>query len=339
MLIALTGRNGNGKTLYAVSTLLQEKEFQNRPIYYTNIKSLSYDLGWIEFPDPTKWQELPKQSVLFVDEAHKYFPKAKRAGDMPAHIEMMSEHRGDYAVDIIFCTQLPTSIHHHIRGLINRHIHLSRYVDMSEKSKFWEWRLLEESPDKEYQRKLAANYGEFVFPKEAYGLYHSADMHPEVKQKPKILRLLRYLYISMAVVFCAISYRIYSRVTLDEPKIETSKITTIHPNRQQERQPQILSLTDKEGNPIMDVVTYIAMLEPRIPDVPATAPIYDQVYKPVDYPKPSCVSGMSPQTKQHTCLCHSQQGSKMNITQDQCNNYVDNGYFDYAKQTRTTRVF
>ncbi|HHK0631285.1 TPA: zonular occludens toxin, partial [Pseudomonas aeruginosa] len=35
---------------------------------------------------------------------------------------------------------------------------------------------------------------------------------------------------------------------------------------------------------------YLAMRKPRVPDVPSSAPIYDELTRPVAYPKPFCLS-------------------------------------------------
>ncbi|MGJ0271558.1 hypothetical protein, partial [Streptococcus pyogenes] len=35
---------------------------------------------------------------------------------------------------------------------------------------------------------------------------------------------------------------------------------------------------------------YLAMRKPRVADVPSSAPIYDELTRPVAYPKPFCLS-------------------------------------------------
>jgi len=81
---------------------------------------------------------------------------------------------------------------------------------------------------------------------------------------------------------------------------------------------------------------YLAAHEPRIPDLPSSAPIYDQLTKPVSYPKTFCVATMDEALLErvgskmtlgggrlHGCRCNTQQGSKVDISFDACMAHVD----------------
>jgi len=66
----LTGIPGAGKTLLSVTELA--KEYEGRDIYYYNIPELK--LPWSHLDDPSNWQELPQNSVIFIHEAHEVCP-------------------------------------------------------------------------------------------------------------------------------------------------------------------------------------------------------------------------------------------------------------------------
>ncbi|MNE55569.1 hypothetical protein D3C80_1504160 [compost metagenome] len=90
---------------------------------------------------------------------------------------------------------------------------------------------------------------------------------------------------------------------------------------------------------------YIDQRIPRIPDVPSSAPFYDDLTKPVAYPKPFCVSSKDDyfiqknarrmvtgyrDGKLYGCRCNSQQGSRLDISFEACMAYVEQGVFDPA---------
>ena len=76
----------------------------------------------------------------------------------------------------------------------------------------------------------------------------------------------------------------------------------------------------------LDAHTYAALLTPRLPDFAFTAPIYDEIRTPKAYPRPMCVYWV----ESDSCLCYSQQMSRMDIEQSTCKNIVKYGYFDFA---------
>ena len=97
---------------------------------------------------------------------------------------------------------------------------------------------------------------------------------------------------------------------------------------------------------------YIALRVPRLPDVPSSAPIYDDITRPVTYPKLSCMSSSDPQMvaknhkrltlgyregKVYGCRCNTQQGTRAVVSFEACMGYVEEGAFDPAKPDRITQ--
>jgi zona occludens toxin len=83
MIILFGGPNGQGKTLNAIKFVNEDSQFQHRPIYYHGIDNLK--LPWIELDEVQvkDWWDLPDGSVLFVDEAYKFFPKRPNGSKTP----------------------------------------------------------------------------------------------------------------------------------------------------------------------------------------------------------------------------------------------------------------
>jgi len=62
---------------------------------------------------------------------------------------------------------------------------------------------------------------------------------------------------------------------------------------------------------------------PRIEGMPETAPAYDELRRPQDFPRPSCLR------RKKRCECYSQQGTLMrDYPRELCLANVKHGYFD-----------
>lgn len=67
---------------------------------------------------------------------------------------------------------------------------------------------------------------------------------------------------------------------------------------------------------------------PAIPGVPASAPIYAEIWRPVSVPRPAACAKNEATGE---CRCYSQQGTRLGITTPICINYIKFGYFDFTK--------
>jgi zona occludens toxin len=67
---------------------------------------------------------------------------------------------------------------------------------------------------------------------------------------------------------------------------------------------------------------YVAQYQARLPDLPHTAPVYDDVTKPVKAPYPAaCVASDT------RCHCYTQQATRLHVSDSMCRNIVERGYF------------
>lgn len=222
MIGLLTGGTGDGKTLYAVTMLLHDaykanraanalvpgtehvpcddedeefiaamaasqKKWQPLRDFRSNIKGLKIP-GVPVMPLEKDWRQYRDGTVCVYDESHKkgYFRTTGKPGLSDDDvITELDEHR-HRAFDIWFITQFPTKIHHEIRQLVKRHIHLVRSHGM-QRSMLYDWQKAVNNPEQD--ESVIALGGEiWEFRVEGYGWYKSTSMDTHKLVVPKALK-------------------------------------------------------------------------------------------------------------------------------------------------------
>ncbi len=191
MITLITAVPGSGKTLYSIGLIVEALK-EGRPVFH-NINGLVVD----KFPNnhllndaPDDWRDCPNGSLVIYDEAqqpHLYPSNAQRGKVEDERLTAMETHRhGGY--DLVFITQAPTFVHHHIRKLVGQHIHLYRGRGVKGAVRY-EWSHTCESPNdrREQERAVSAMW---PFPKEYFAYYTSAVMHTHKFKLPFKLVLL-----------------------------------------------------------------------------------------------------------------------------------------------------
>lgn len=304
----VTGLPGNGKTLYTLCMVKEWAEKENRQVYYHGIEILDKTvLPWIEFLDSTTWHQLPAGAIIVIDEAHKVFPVRPHGSRTPAHVEAIAElrHQGH---NLILITQHPMELDTSIRRRVGRHLHAVRRFGMQACAVF-EWSRCVDNCDK--TRKDAIRH-EWVFNKRAYSWYKSAELHTIKRRIPK---KLLFLVIAPVLVAFAVWY-VYSIFTKQRDASPIPAVSTVDNSA---------SAPGGRLSPMsisQNVVSWHSDRQPRIRDLPQTAPIYDDVTKPVRAPFPAaCV-----QTKKR-CQCYTQQATPLNTSAEFCARIVAGGLF------------
>lgn len=208
MLTLITAVPGSGKTLFAIS-LIEASLKTGRPVY-TNINGLvveKFTNPHLLFPAPDDWRDTPEGSLVIYDEAqqpHLYPSNAQRGPVSDPRLTAMETHRHS-GHDIVFITQAPSFVHHHIRKLIGSHIHLYRARGVEASSRY-EWSHVCDSPNdrKEQER---ADFQLWKFPREHFSYYTSAVIHTHKFRMPRKLAILGS-FLLIAVVL--LGYRLYS---------------------------------------------------------------------------------------------------------------------------------
>lgn len=199
MITLITGVPGAGKTLRAVFEIQQHLK-QGRAVY-SDIAGHSAP-GIL--PAPDDWRDTPEGSVVVYDEAQKKYPSTGKPGvAQDERIRALETHRHT-GHDIYFITQEPALIHHHIRKLVGRHIHVHRAAGLRRATLFtWDFAVAAPNDRNEQKRADTENW---QYPKELFRYYKSATVHTHKFQVPKKIAAI------LAVVVCVlgfVAYRIF----------------------------------------------------------------------------------------------------------------------------------
>lgn len=346
MFILRTGLQGNGKTLNTIKEVDLKAAKEGRTVYYHNITGFNpqakvLQAEWVEFDDPFKWYELPLNAIIVIDEAQKFFRVRPQGAPVPEYASALETMRKQ-GHELHCITQNPKLIDVHFRNLCNGHIH---YVRGHQGKVIKRWRF--ESPvNVDKDKNSLDRYGEatrITIDKRYFGVYQSIQGEAEHHFKFRAPRAL-FVFLGACLLLAAGGWYIYkARIAPDA--VETA------PTSEQ----QVVSAV-QPAQPVASAVSsadYVASRTPRIPDVPSSAPIYDELTKPQTYPKPVCVSTKDEallermggkltidiyKGRVHGCRCNTQQGTRLNVSFQACMNYVENGAFDPAKPDRLPTI-
>jgi len=318
MIFAKTGQPGAGKTLNAIKFAVEDSQFKDRQVYYYNIKGIAID-SWIELTEDQvfKWFDLPDGCVILIDECQDIWRPRPVGAPVPEHVEKLEKHR-HRGMDFILTFQFPKQIDTVVRHLITDHYHYTRTRGL-QATTVYIWDKLCQDTDSKGQRKLALTKT-IPFDKKIFELYKSASLHTAKVRIPKFFYLIPLMVVS-AIALAVYSYnRIYSSV-------EASPISDLNPNQSIPiiGDAKVVALGDPKGD-------YLVARTPLIENDPASAPIFAELHNAVSMPRPNCIQTNVLRRGKKTCVCYSQQATRMAIDEKQCIYHVANGYqFDYTQ--------
>lgn len=206
MIKLITAVPGSGKTLSAIALIIEGLK-SGRPVF-TNINGLVKE----KFPNPhllndapDDWRDTPEGSLVIYDEAqqaHLYPSNAQRGKVEDERLTAMETHRHS-GHDLVFITQAPTFVHHHIRKLVGEHVHLYRGRGIGGAMRY-EWSHTCDSPnDRKEQERASGAF--WKFPKEHFGYYTSAVMHTH---KFKIPYKIAGVFVVAAAIIGLVAYNL-----------------------------------------------------------------------------------------------------------------------------------
>lgn len=305
MLTLTTGLPGAGKSLYTILMVEQKAKKENRAVYYHGIKELTLD--WTEIDDPAQAYKLPAGAIIVIDECQSSYRPRSTGSAVPPHVAALETHRHD-GHDYFFITQHPMLVDPNLRRLVGQHFHVVRKFGFP-KATVHEWNKLKDAPEKSRNDSIRHD---FIYPKSAYGTYKSAEIHTV---KAKLPARVYFLYIGVPLLVAALGFFGYKALNkLGHPDSEKNEIS--------EKLGNPLAITSTETTGSSNSMTWLEKQIPRIPDMPNSAPKYDEVQKPKVVPYPAaCMAFKS------RCQCYTQQGTKMQTEDTYCRQIVANGYF------------
>jgi len=196
MITLITAVPGSGKTLYCIGLILKAVK-EGRPVY-SNIAGMKIPQC---HPAPDDWRDTPEGSLVIYDEAqqpHLYPSTAHRGEIKDERLRQMEVHRHS-GHDLVFVSQSPSFLHHHIRKLAGEHIHLYRAFGSKIVTKYT-WQHTVDSPNDRGEQTRADSVP-WKFPKEWFQHYTSATIHTHKFKLPKKLAfLLVFIVVCAALV-------------------------------------------------------------------------------------------------------------------------------------------
>jgi zona occludens toxin len=299
-----TGLPGSGKTLYTICRIKQKAEAENRPVYYSGITDLK--LPWIELEDPAQWHTLPANSICVIDECQRVFRPRGNGSHVPEHVEKLETHRHQ-GIDLILITQHPMLIDSNVRRLVGQHYHVSRPFGWK-KAKIFRFESVRENP---LARQSDGSRIDFVYPKQAFEWYRSAEVHTVKARLPwQVVAMIVLPLVGLGLF----GWFYYSKTrTPQQQEQATQPATGTTPA------PTAPGRT-REGR--ITTAQYLKDQQPRIDGLAYTAPAYDDVTTPAQAPYPAaCV------TIRGECRCYSQQATRLPMPKPLCENIVKDGFF------------
>ena len=334
MISLITGMPGMGKTSLMVSMLLNRSDLKNRPLYVDGIPDLK--LPYEEVPENHSmedWQDwVPTGSILIIDEAQRVFRPRASGAKVPEHVQALETHRHK-GVDIFILTQHPRLLDVNVRSLVGEHRHLSNTLLGVKRVSYWARCA---NPESKIDIAEAKN-SVFRTPKEAFGLYKSAEEHTKIKGKKSFWVYI--IPIAIIATFFMIMYGIdrynqrfkwdnaQKQETLQQPAINQPEAHLNNTGTYSNPNNPVAPLNEMASEPMKPQRQPIEAddFKPDIAGQPWTAPVYDSMnrnYKTMPYPV-ACIKHQS------DCTCYTDQATPIRgMDKNICKDFAENGIYN-----------
>lgn len=297
-----TGLPGSGKSLYTLDRIQKIHKKTGRPVFYSGIPINKEKLPDWEEIDPTQWFTAPPTAIVIIDEAQRVFRPRANGSAIPKYESELETHRHG-GIDLVLITQGPRLISSGIRELVGRHYHAVRPFGF-QRTTIHEWSECKLNT----QARKDSIKKQYAYNKEVYSWYKSAEAHTVQASLPLKVWLLIALVLGLPVI----AFILYQRL---HKGTESQK--------QQGVQAFVSSAVPASSGPkYLNRAQYIAQFQPRLQGLEYTAPVYDDVTKPVRAPYPAaCIRSKT------RCQCYSQQGTHLDVPKDLCEGISAGGFF------------
>lgn len=148
-----------------------------------------FNLDWRRFDNPALWYQLPRQSIIVMDECQQTFPPRPVGAKVPLHCSEFETHRHK-GWDIHLVTQDAKLLDNHVRRLAGCHVHYFNPFKSNRVTRYQADKVFDQ--DDYFQKKNTIS-SVIVRDKSMYGLYWSADAHTHKLVLPKKLILLLFV--------------------------------------------------------------------------------------------------------------------------------------------------
>lgn len=315
----VTGSPGDGKTSNELWDFLHADQYKGRPKYCTPVKGFNAsEHGVTEIPHIKDWQALPEGSAIFCDEVQDYCG-TDLGREPPEWVKQLAQHR-HFGYDFICTTQSPMFLHSFARKLAKPHVHYIRPWNM--KGARYTWDTVQTDPTTRSAKALGQRSMVTPNPK-VFELYTSTvlDTH---KAKPPYKILITLGAAALLVIAASVfAYIRIKHIGTTEPAVESMPIV----NAAAVPSSFPIALPGEKDNSVWTEET----IKPRLPGNLYSAPVYNALTAPTDFPRVSAcvISGSN-----STCKCYTQQGSYIKLPYNACKVYATEGSFDPWSSSR-----
>lgn len=339
MLILVTGQPGNGKSLRAMALVAEEYERNQQAVkagkeqprrFFSNIAGSTCDenpdaFPWMErLPEHNDWTQLPDGSFVLYDEAHadgktpgleRYghlFPSTGRPGESDdPRIRAMSTHR-HRGFDIVLITQWPSKIHHQVRTLVGKHLHMNRALGLQRAGVFT-WTRAQADPYDERERERAEEEI-WAYDQSLYARYKSSTLHTatyKFKVPKKVWQAVSMVLVMGLVMWALWAFMFKPKVAERDEATDTAQVQA--PNGAHAPPPVVGATVDE----------YLAMHQPRVDAMPWSAPLFDR-REAISDPQVYCMASQAGEVADggyrdgESCRCLTEQGTLYKLDRAQC---------------------
>lgn len=328
----ITGTPGAGKTLYAVTKLIQpligatvDKEEDDGTItqhpvkIFTNINGLTLDHELIDGSADgglRNWHQWAKPgTVIVVDEVQKIWKPRANGSAVPDDIGALETVR-HMGVQFILLTQGIMLSERNLLALCGRHLHIRR-IGMMPLAIVYEW----DHASRSLMYSKAFTKKPWRYDKAGYKLYKSAELHMKTKRSiPTVAYFVLAGLAGVAYMAPTLMGRMQERFG-DGQQVAAAAAgapqgagATLPPPRQ-----QTAAGEPAGGSFIDDRIAWI----PRVSHRPESAPAYDELRRVAVMPR--VAAGF---VKGSVAKCYTQQGTDAGLTEDECRKWLANPPFD-----------
>lgn len=291
-----SGLPGHGKTSLMVERLLAESRKGERPIWAAGIDGLMPGYATV-LRNPFEWNavkpgerctcsdtdseaecvahEIPNGSLIFVDEAWKWFGHLHNASRQltPAHVLALAEHR-HRGIDFVWTLQSPVQIYPFAREMIERHHHVVRKFGTPMIDVFTWGELCDDV--KSLTRRDAALRNTRTLPSgEVRVVYKSAEVHTIKARIPVRVYMIPVLILGLiAAVWFA--YQSLKPSNMAAKVRGADMVKGLAPAGAQGVLPLGGGVTHSPRDPLDYADWYAERFQPRIEQAPWSSPAFDQ---------------------------------------------------------------
>ncbi|HBN8327542.1 zonular occludens toxin [Pseudomonas aeruginosa] len=372
MLYLRTGLPGAGKTLNAIREIDIEhqpdpddptkrlhKDPDNpdlppRTIYFYGIPDMKLDRlksKWVEFDTPEEWYNLPDGSVIVIDEAQRVFGNdGTRA--RPEKVTRFETHRHQ-GLDIHLITQHPSLLCTPVRKLVGKHINFIRPYGREKGIFRHEYEFCIDNPERRSNFKQAQEE-RVTLDKAYFGVYKSSTVHTHKPITPSYMKKIPLIIVLMLIPIGVLVGLVVTAMRQGDEEKEAALARSQAAEVSAGVLPgagNAVQAAPRASSGSKSTDEFIGDMSPRVPDLVASAPRYDDLNKPRDFPRPVCAASSDPNLigkaperripmgtyngRVMVCQCYTQQVTRMHTTFEFCMDVVNNGYFDDTRMPPT----